>query len=93
MGGCRHEHRDSDRAGRKKLTLKRFSCINILTGENIMVTDLEKLSRAVADATPERIVERELQEKAKQIQETLLRGEVYEDRVLGVRISATVPAR
>jgi len=58
-----------------------------------VVSDLEKLSRAISDATPEKAVARELQQKAQQIQDALRRDGVYEDANLGVRISATVPAR
>lgn len=52
-----------------------------------MVSDLEKLSRAVSDATPEKAAERELKQKAQQIREALERDGVYEDPALGLRIS------
>ena len=58
-----------------------------------MVVDLEKLSRAISDATPEKAVERALQEKAPQIEDALRERGVYEDVGLGVRISTTVPHR
>ncbi len=58
-----------------------------------MVGDLEKLSRAISDATPEKAAERELQQKAQQIQDALRENGVYEDASLGVRISTTVPRR
>jgi hypothetical protein len=57
-----------------------------------VVSDLDKLSRALSDATPEKVAERELKEKAQEIQEALLRDGVYEDAALGVRIRAKVPA-
>jgi len=57
-----------------------------------VVGDLEKLSRALSDDTPEKLAERELQQKAEQIQEALRRDGVYEDASLGVRISARVAA-
>ena len=57
-----------------------------------MVGDLEKLSRALSDDTPEKLVERELQQKAPQIEEALRRNGVYEDATLGVRISGRVAA-
>ena len=56
-----------------------------------MVADLEKLSQTLSNDTPEKMVERELQEKAQQIREALSRDGVYEDASLGVRISARVP--
>lgn len=56
-----------------------------------MVGDLEKLSRAISDATPEKAAERELQQKAQQIQDALRENGVYEDTSLGVRISNIVP--
>jgi hypothetical protein len=65
--------------------------INSEEKENNVVVDLEKLSRAISDATPEKAVERELQQKAPQIQEALREHGVYEDAALGVRISTTVP--
>ena len=52
-----------------------------------MVTDLEKLSRAVSDATPEEAAERELKQKEQEIREALERDGVYENPALGVRIS------
>jgi hypothetical protein len=52
-----------------------------------VVSDLEKLSRAVSEATPEKAVERELNEKAPEIREALERDGVYENRALGVKIS------
>ena len=58
-----------------------------------MVTDLDKLSRAIANATPEKIAERELQQKAEQIQDALRRNGVYDDKTLGVRISTNIPVR
>ena len=58
-----------------------------------MVGDLEKLSRALSDGTPEKVAERELQQKAQQIQDALRRDGVYEDADLRVRISSTVPQR
>jgi len=61
-------------------------------GETTVVGDLEKLSRALSDDTPEKLAERELQQKAQQIQEALSRDGVYEDASLGVRISARVAA-
>ncbi len=57
-----------------------------------MVSDLEKLSRALSDGTPEKVAERGLQQKAQEIQEALRRDGVYEDTNLGVRITAKVPA-
>ena len=57
-----------------------------------MVGDLEKLSRALSDDTPEKLAERELQQKAQEIQDALRQTGVYEDPSLGVRISARVPA-
>jgi hypothetical protein len=57
-----------------------------------VVTDLEKLSMAISESTPEKAAERELQQKAAEIQDALNRNGVYEDRALGVRISTRVPA-
>jgi hypothetical protein len=58
-----------------------------------VVTDLAKLSKAIADATPEKAVERKLQEKVQEIQEALRQNGVYDDPTLGIRISGTMPAR
>ena len=58
-----------------------------------MVTDLAKLSKAIADATPEKAAERRLQEKVQEIQEALRQNGVYDDPTLGIRISGTKPAR
>ena len=56
-----------------------------------MVGDLEKLSRALSE-TPEKLAERELKQKAQQIEEALRNNGVYEDASLGVRISGKVTA-
>jgi hypothetical protein len=58
-----------------------------LRGETIVVTDLEKLSRAISEATPEKEVERELEQRAPEIRDALERTGVYENASLGVRIS------
>lgn len=55
-----------------------------------MVGDLEKLSRALSDDTPEKLAERELKQKAQQIEAALRTNGVYEDASLGVRISGKV---
>jgi ADP-ribose pyrophosphatase YjhB (NUDIX family) len=56
-----------------------------------VVADLEKLSQALSNDTPEKLAERELREKADQILEALRRDGFYDDTKLGVRISS-VPA-
>jgi hypothetical protein len=58
-----------------------------------VVSDLDKLSKAISDSTPEKAVERELKQKAQEIRDALDRDGVYENAALGVRISTTrVPA-
>jgi hypothetical protein len=58
--------------------------------EPVMVGDLEKLSKALTNDTPEKLVERQIRDRAAEIRETLRRGEPYIDRNLGVRITADV---
>lgn len=53
-----------------------------------MVTDLERLSKALSDDTPEKLAERELRENADKIAHALETTGVYEDPKLGLRISA-----
>lgn len=53
-----------------------------------MVTDLERLSKALSDGTPEKLVERAISEKADEIVRALETTGVYEDAKLGIRISA-----
>lgn len=53
-----------------------------------MVGDLEKLSKALSEDTPEKFAEREINKKAFEISEALHRDGVYNDPKLGVRISA-----
>lgn len=53
-----------------------------------LVTDLEKLSKALADDTPEKVVERAISEKADEIAKALEKDGVYEDGRLGLHISA-----
>lgn len=53
-----------------------------------MVTDLQRLSEALSKDTPEKIAERELRESQEEIATALKTTGVYEDRKLGLRISA-----
>lgn len=55
-----------------------------------MVSDLEKLSKAISDATPEKAAARELEEKANEIKAALKRDGFYENFDLGLRISRRV---
>jgi hypothetical protein len=66
------------------------TCIN-MAGKKRRITvvgDLEKLSRALSEGTPEKLAEREINRKAVEIGEALRRDGVYVDTELGVRISA-----
>lgn len=53
-----------------------------------MVTDLERLSKALSDDTPEKLAERAITEKADEIARALATTGVYEVAKLGLRISA-----
>ncbi|MBV9181507.1 MAG: hypothetical protein JO356_09345 [Acidobacteria bacterium] len=53
-----------------------------------MVGDLRKLTQALSEQTPEKLAEREIQEKSVEIEEALKRNGVYTDPKLGVRIVA-----
>jgi hypothetical protein len=53
-----------------------------------LVTDLERLSKALSDDTPEKLAERVITEKADEIAKALSTNGVYEDAKLGLRISA-----
>jgi ABC-type branched-subunit amino acid transport system substrate-binding protein len=53
-----------------------------------MVTDLERLSKALSDDTPEKLAERAISQNADKIARALETNGVYEDAKLGLRISA-----
>jgi hypothetical protein len=53
-----------------------------------MVTDLERLSKALSDDTPEKFAERAISQNADKIARALETTGVYEDAKLGLRISA-----
>jgi hypothetical protein len=53
-----------------------------------MVTDLERLSKALSDDTPEKLAERAISQNADKIARSLETNGVYEDAKLGLRISA-----
>ena len=53
-----------------------------------MVTDLERLSKALSEDTPEKLAERAITENATAIAHALETTGVYEDPKLGFRISA-----
>jgi hypothetical protein len=53
-----------------------------------LVTDLERLSKALSDDTPEKLAEREITKNADKIAYALETTGVYEDAKLGLRISA-----
>lgn len=53
-----------------------------------MVTDLERLSKALSDDTPEKLAERAIRERADEIAHALETTGVFEDAKLGLRISA-----
>ena len=53
-----------------------------------MVSDLKRLTQALSKDTPEKMAEREIQEKSAEIAEALRRDGVYTDPKLGVRILA-----
>jgi hypothetical protein len=53
-----------------------------------LVTDLERLSKALSDDTPEKLAERAISENADEIANALKTTGVYEDPKLGLRISA-----
>ena len=57
-----------------------------------MVTDLERLSKALAEDTPEKLAERAISENADKITRALETTGVYEDTKLGLRISADTAA-
>ena len=52
-----------------------------------MVTDLERLSKALSEDTPEKLAERGLRDNADKIAHSLETTGVYEDPKLGLRIS------
>lgn len=53
-----------------------------------MVTDLDRLSKALSEDTPEKLAERSIEENANKIAQALETTGVYEDPKLGLRISA-----
>jgi len=53
-----------------------------------LVNDLQKLSKALSDDTPEKLAERVIIEKADEITKALQTDGIYEDVRLGLRISA-----
>jgi hypothetical protein len=57
-----------------------------------LVSDLEKLSRALSQDTPEEMAEREISQRASEIESALRRDGVYVNQKLGIRISADLPA-
>jgi hypothetical protein len=57
-----------------------------------VVTDLERLSKALSDDTPEKLAERAISENADEIAHALETTGVYEDAKLGLRISADTAA-
>ena len=58
-----------------------------------MISDLEKLSRALSKDTPEEVAKCEIKQKASEIERALQREGVYYDSALRVRISADVDRR
>ncbi len=57
-----------------------------------MVNDLQRLSKALSDDTPEKLAERSIKENAAEIIASLEKNGVYENAELGLRISADTPA-
>ena len=53
-----------------------------------MVTDLERLSKALSEDTPEKVVERAIAQNADKIAHALETQGFYHDPKLGLRISA-----
>jgi hypothetical protein len=58
----------------------------------IVVNDLQRLSKALSDDTPEKLAERSIKENAAEIIASLEKNGVYENAELGLRISADTPA-
>ena len=53
-----------------------------------MVADLKELGKALAEDTPDKIRSDEVEKKAEQIIERIVRGEDYVDEELGLRFRA-----
>ncbi len=58
-----------------------------------MISNLEKLSQALSQDTPEKVAKCEIKQKASEIERALQRDGVYYDSALRVRISADVNRR
>jgi hypothetical protein len=57
-----------------------------------VVNDLQRLSKALSEDTPEKLAERSIKDNAAEIIASLEKTGVYEDAELGLRISADTPA-
>jgi hypothetical protein len=57
-----------------------------------VVNDLQRLSKALSEDTPEKLAERSIKDNAAEIIQALETNGVYEDSELGLRISADTPA-